>query len=330
MRITNLILTPLLLFCAACNPIEILTNQNGDPASTEGETSPKSSSPGPVVAPQSFIDTFEGNASLAWTPHKRTAVTGGELAVALGQDAMTLWIPPRIVNGHFAATVTFNEGDRSKAFGLVFRQFDSTNYDYFYVNGSGNYMLGRMVQGRHRQLTGWKQDATTIQTGPNQLEVDFSGFLIRCFVNGTQLVHAYVDAYEDKVVPGQVALFADAAVAVSFDNVRLTDHQKAPHVTGVISQHGEVMPGSPVRMFLMVDPARMEGRFIDAQLADSAGRYAFHMPLEGIYLVEAGVPAGQYQQGKGTYGARFVDSPIENNGPLDRPIELVSHKGGTP
>lgn len=73
----------------------------------------------------------------------------------------------------------------------------------------------------------------------------------------------------------------------------------------------------------------MEGRLVDSRLANADGRYGFHLPEEGIYLVEAGASQRDHAAGRGAYGARFVDT-LSEEGAAVRDIDLVAAKGGRP
>ena len=100
-----------------------------------------------------------------------------------------------------------SSGPADGHYGLIFRHQDNNNFYYFYVDGQGEYVLGKLQDGEWEEVAGitWTADpAIEDNPGANHLRVTCAGTQISVYANDRLLT----SVEDDSFARGQIGLIA--------------------------------------------------------------------------------------------------------------------------
>jgi hypothetical protein len=287
---------------------DLLFDRGGQaPRGSEGLAAPRSSGGPATLLPDGIVlrDSFDDNRN-RWEIGEGFGIAAGAFSFSPGATPKGATVPVAVANGRIRVVSSFKGGAQDKPFGVTFRYKDHANYHFMYVTAGGLVTFGKVVNGAYGEMSPLTHNAGLV-AGANVLEVSCSGYRIDYAVNGVEAGIHYTDVIE----AGRAGFFVSEGCAVAFDEFHLTDFEaRPPDVLGTVSQGGVAMARIPVRLVVLTDLAAMEGRLLTAAFTDPSGRYAFRLPDDGTYLIEAGASPSAYAAGQGTMGSRLIDTRL--------------------
>jgi hypothetical protein len=110
------------------------------------------------------------------------------------------------------------DGSSVSGFGLMFRIFGPNDSYIFYINGDGQYCVGKYVLGNWNYIADWDRSAAIRMNGENVLQVRCVGTQITLYVNGELLKSVTDDTFKK----GNVGFAVLPEVHVTFDDLMIS------------------------------------------------------------------------------------------------------------
>jgi hypothetical protein len=124
-----------------------------------------------------------------------------------------------VSNGSISVETTEATGSSSTAYGIVFRHASTGNYYVFYIGGSGQWGLDKVVGGSDSNLGGGANAAIKTGAGAvNSLKVTLSGSSYTFYVNGAQVGTATDSTFSQ----GDTGLVGADSADIVFTNFEIT------------------------------------------------------------------------------------------------------------
>jgi hypothetical protein len=161
----------------------------------------------------------------------------GEYVILVKKNDLVAWASwpkERLTDFTLEADVRLVEGPEIAEMGLVFRFREESNFYFFRINGYGQYVVSKDVNGEWQEVAGMEMGLVTspyIKTGgaANRLKVVCQGPQIALYVND----HYLTTVYDDSFAEGKIGLIAAAIkypepVKVAFDNLVVSAAEDIP------------------------------------------------------------------------------------------------------
>jgi hypothetical protein len=180
-----------------------------------------------VLYSDDFSDTGSGWYEGSFEDKEYRYENGEYVILVKGNDlaAWASWPKERFTDFTLEADVRLVEGPEIAEMGLVFRLREEGNFYFFRINGYGQYVVSKDVNGEWQEVAGMEMGLVPsphIKTGgaANRLKVVCQGPQIALYVND----HYLITVHDDTFAEGKIGLIAAAIkypepVKVAFDNL---------------------------------------------------------------------------------------------------------------
>ncbi|MFB0536698.1 MAG: family 16 glycoside hydrolase [Anaerolineae bacterium] len=161
----------------------------------------------------------------------------GEYVILVKKNDLAAWASwpkERFADFTLEADVRLVEGPKVAEMGLVFRLREEGNFYFFRINGDGQYMVGKDVNGQWQAVAGMgirlvPSPHIKTEGATNRLKVVCQGPQIALYVNG----HHLTTLSDDSFAEGKIGLIAAAIeysepVKVAFDNLVVSAAEDIP------------------------------------------------------------------------------------------------------
>jgi len=244
-------------------------------------------------------ETFKDNKA-QWPESKEASISEGFYRFS-SSDAVTIPIETELRNGKIIMTLESVDSTTMTAFGIQFRRKDGKGSELL-IDNQGGFSLS--LEGRETVV-----DESSLIKQRNIMEIEMVGSFIRVKMNETTLLEGDVDI----VHSGSLALVYSGGAPFSLDELVLVDYtEKRPNVKGTVFKNGEFSPLQDVRAYRVADAETLGVSFVDQVRTEAAGDYAFYLPDDLSYFIQAGDPMGSSTAKMS--GDRYVDMNIPNAG----------------
>jgi hypothetical protein len=183
-----------------------------------------------------FSDTGSGWYEGSFEDKEYRYENGEYVILVKGSDLAAWAVGPteRFTDFALEVDVRLVEGPEAAEMGLAFRLREEGNFYFFLVDGHGQYIVGKDVDGEWQQVAGmdmWLATSPHIKTGgaTNRLKVVCQGPQIALYVNDHYLTTVSDDSFaEGKIGLIAVAMEYPGPVKVAFDNLVVSVAEDIP------------------------------------------------------------------------------------------------------
>lgn len=189
-----------------------------------------------VLYSDGFGDTGSGWYEGSFEDKEYRYENGEYVILVKGNDlaAWASWPKERFTDFTLEADVRLAEGPEVAEMGLVFRLKEEGNFYFFLIDGYGQYIVGKDLDGEWQQVAGMEMGLVTsphIKTGgaTNRLKVVCQGLQIALYVNDHHLTTLSDDSFaEGKIGLIAVAIEHPGPIKVAFDNLVVSVAEDIP------------------------------------------------------------------------------------------------------
>ncbi|MBA7677710.1 hypothetical protein ES703_85972 [subsurface metagenome] len=223
-----------------------------------------------------------------------------------------------VINGKIAVKIRHVDDIPNGFFGILIRHTENDDEYHFLLSGDGFFAFGRGTATDTESLVEWEKSDFMDPEKENLIEIEFIGRHVQGYINSEKAFEVY-HSYLEK---GSLAFLASEGCRVQIDDLKVWDYEERdPNVHGDVELNGDDAEGVEVKAYEVLDIDTMSVALVDQTVTDEYGEYEFYLLPDRMYIIEAGVSEKEWQEGKGNYGARFVDLSIPKEGiDLDIPL----------